>query len=117
MDKMGQLARHPSVVERLEDVGRSGGAMDKLLETAWCVVGAYPDRFGAEAEAGFLRSQGVSAIVQVIGDFPGHDRGSRILVPAPLGHRAAWLLKLAPVSEAELTYLATRELPSSEGCR
>jgi hypothetical protein len=77
----------------------------------WCVLGTYPDRFTAEADAGFLRSERVAAKVEVIGDFPGQERGARLWVDAALEHRARWLLKLGAVSEAELEYLATGKLP------
>ena len=79
----------------------------------WCVLETYADRFAAEADAGFLRSEGVAARVEVLSDFPGQDRGTRLWVDAALAHRARWLLKLGAVSEAELDYLATGKFPSS----
>jgi hypothetical protein len=36
-----------------------------------------------------------------------------VQVPTQLLHRARWLLDSAKVSESELTYLATRELPDN----
>jgi hypothetical protein len=77
----------------------------------WCVLDTYADRFAAEADAGFLRSEMVAAKVEVVSDFPGQDRGARLWVDAALAHRARWLLKLSTVSDAELEYLATGKLP------
>ena len=79
----------------------------------WCVLDTYADRFAAEADAGYLRSESVAAKVEVVSDFPGQDRGARLWVDAALAHRARWLLKLSTVSEAELEYLATGKLPGS----
>lgn len=76
----------------------------------WCELTEYPDRWAAEVDAGYLRSGGVAATVIVIDNFPGHGR-SRLMVDAALEHRARWLLKFPPVSEAELEYLATGEFP------
>lgn len=79
----------------------------------WCVLDTYADRFAAEADAGYLRSEMVAAKVEVVSDFPGQERGAQLWVDAALAHRARWLLKLSTVSEAELEYLATGKLPSS----
>lgn len=79
----------------------------------WCVLETYADRFSAEADAGYLRSEMVAAKVEVVSDFPGQDRGAQLWVDAALAHRARWLLKLSTVSEAELEYLATGKLPTS----
>jgi len=77
----------------------------------WCVLDTYLDHLGAEADAGYLRSEMVPAKVEVISDFAGLDR-ARLWVDAELVHRARWLLKLGTVSEAELEYLATGKLPN-----
>jgi hypothetical protein len=79
----------------------------------WCVLDTYADRFAAEVDAGYLRSEMVAAKVEVVSDFPGQDRGAQLWVDAALAHRARWLLKLNTVSEAELEYLATGKLPNS----
>lgn len=87
--------------------------MDPIEPNEWCVLGMYADRFTAEADAGFLRGERIAARVEVISDFPGQDRGTRLLVDAALAHRARWLLKLGTVSDAELEYLATGKLPNA----
>lgn len=79
----------------------------------WCVLDTYADRFAAEADAGYLRSESVAAKVEAVSDFPGQDFGARLWVDAALAHRARWLLKLGTVSDAELEYLATGKLPGS----
>jgi hypothetical protein len=79
----------------------------------WCVLDTYADRFAAEVDAGYLRSELVAARVEIVADFPGQDQGARLWVDAALAHRARWLLKLGTVSEAELEYLATGKLPTS----
>ena len=76
----------------------------------WRELAEYPDRSSAELDAGYLRSGGVAARVVGFDSFPGHGR-CRILVDASLEHRACWLLKDPPVSEAELEFLATGEFP------
>ena len=73
----------------------------------WSLLDTYGDRFAAEADAGYLRSEQVAAKVEVVSDFPGQDRGAKLWVDAGLAHRARWLLKLNTVSDAELEYLAT----------
>jgi hypothetical protein len=80
----------------------------------WCLLETYADRFAAEADAGYLRSEQVAAKVEVMSDFPGQYGGAQLWVDATLAHRARWLLKLGTVSEAELEYLATGKLPDGE---
>jgi hypothetical protein len=81
----------------------------------WCVLDTYPDRISAEIDAGFLNGSGVAARVDSISDFPGQERGARLIVDSTLAHRARWLLKLGPISEAELEFLATGKLPDAKG--
>ena len=81
----------------------------------WCVLDTYPDRIAAEIDAGFLNGSGVAARVENVSDFPGQERGARLVVDARLAHRARWLLKLEAVSEAELEFLATGKLPETKG--
>jgi hypothetical protein len=78
---------------------------------AWSTVVTYPDRLSAEAVLGLLTGGGVAC--QIISDehLPGLASFFSIIVPTELLHRARWLLQDSQVSESELTYLATRELP------
>lgn len=86
-------------------------ARESRRQIEWCELGTYPDRFAAEIDAGYLRSQEVPARVEVLSDVPGLERGAQVWVDAALLHRARWLLKLGPVSDAELEYLATGRFP------
>ena len=81
----------------------------------WCLFDTYADRYAAEADAGYLRSESVAAKVEVINDFAGQNYGAQLWVDAALAHRARWLLKLSTVSDAELEYLATGKLPAGDG--
>jgi hypothetical protein len=78
----------------------------------WCLLDTYADHIAAEADAGYLRGEQVAAKVEVISDFPGQNRGAKLWVDVGLAHRARWLLKLNTVSDAELEYLATGQLPN-----
>ena len=63
--------------------------------------------------AGLLRSEDVPA--KLIFLWPSFDTGfSMVLVPRELLHRARWVLSWPAPSEAELAFLATGELVSSE---
>jgi hypothetical protein len=84
----------------------------------WRLLQRYSSAWAAEADAAYLRAEGVAAEVQAFRDFPGTDHGASLMVDARLEHRARWLLKLEPVSEAELEFLATGTLESqAEGGR
>ena len=78
----------------------------------WRLLQKYSSAWAAEADAAYLRGEGVAAEVQAFRDIPGTDQGASLMVDATLEHRARWLLKLEPVSEAELEYLATGTLES-----
>ena len=80
----------------------------------WSLLETYPDYLAAEAEAGYLRSEGIAARVRVIRDIPGLDRCAELLVDAAAAHRARGLLKQPRVSEAELEYLATGKPPEEK---
>ena len=80
------------------------------MDVEWCLLDTYSSVSAAEADAAYLRSEKVAAEVQPIRDIPGAERGARLMVDAKLAHRARWLLKLEPVSEEELEYLATGTL-------
>jgi len=74
-------------------------------------LSVYTENSAAGVDACFLRSGAVPAKVIVMDNFPGHRRYS-LIVDSSLEHRARWLLKFPPVSEAELEFLATGELPA-----
>jgi|SRR5687767_12032101 hypothetical protein len=76
----------------------------------WEILKTYGTGSAAEVDAGYLRGEGVAAKVRPVGDIPGTENGAELMVDSKLAHRARWLLKLQPVSDAELEYLATGTL-------
>jgi len=78
---------------------------------AWSEVVTYPDRASAEAVLGLLLQGDVVGRITSDEALPGLGLFYSVVVPAELLHRARWLLSEAQVSDAELTYLATKELP------
>jgi hypothetical protein len=80
----------------------------------WEVLQTYGSASAAEVDAGYLRSEGVAAKVRPLGDIPGTDNGAQLMVDSMLVHRARWLLKFDPVSDAELEYLATGSLAPAQ---
>lgn len=77
----------------------------------WSEVVTLSDRISAEAVLGLLTQGDVPGRIVSDEHLPGLGLFFSVVVPAELLHRARWLLSEAQVSEAELTYLATRELP------
>ncbi len=78
------------------------------------VVAEFADRASAEAIAGLLRSESVPARVHSNEPLPGLTEGYRVMVNSSLAHRARAVLSQPQVSDAELDYLATRELPPED---
>ena len=62
------------------------------MSDEWQVFAYYNDQASAEAIAGLLRAEGVTAIVSGDQPIPGLAAGFRVLVPARLMHRARWIL-------------------------
>ena len=73
------------------------------------------DHLAAEVLANLLRAESVPAVVRNLADLPGLEQGAEVLVPAQLLHRAKWIIAQPNPSDAELTYLATGELPLPDG--
>lgn len=78
----------------------------------WRQFARYPNYLAAHIVAGLLENEGVPAVVESSGVFPGADT-SAIWVPKELLHRARWILALSPPSDAELLFLATGELEAA----
>jgi hypothetical protein len=78
---------------------------------AWAEVVTYSDRASAEALIGLLAQSGIVARISSDEAVPGLGLFFSVVVPAEFLHRARWLLSETQVSEPELTYLATHELP------
>jgi len=71
-----------------------------------------PDHLAAEVVAGQLRAESVPVYIQDEAAIPGLVRSSRIFVPENFMHRAKWVLAQAPLSEAELEWLALAPSPA-----
>ncbi len=80
----------------------------------WCVIREFPNYAGAEIMKSLLEASGVPTKIIPSDRITSFYTGVRVLVCASLVHRAKWLLNNADFSEAELNYLATRELPSAK---
>jgi len=76
----------------------------------WEGVAVFSDTISAEAAAQLLRSEGVETRVVADSAILGEARRCELQVPALLAHKARWLLRETPVSDAELDYLATGKL-------
>ena len=77
----------------------------------WSVVATFGDPISAEALVGLLESEKLPCRVDRNEAIPGLSTGFSVLVRTELLRRAQWIRAQAPVSEEELTYLATGELP------
>lgn len=77
----------------------------------WSEIVTYPDRVSAEVVLGLLAQGDVPGRIVSDEHIPGLGLFFSVVVPAELVHRARWLLSEAQVSESELTYWATKELP------
>lgn len=77
----------------------------------WSEVVTYADRASAEVVLALLAQADVPGRIVSDEHLPGLGLFFSVVVPAELLHRARWLLSEAQVSESELTYLATKELP------
>jgi hypothetical protein len=80
----------------------------------WRRFALYPNPVAAHIVAERLRTDGVPAYVATMGTYPDADN-AEIWVPRQLLHRARWVLAWAPPTDAELTFLATGELPGDGG--
>ncbi len=82
------------------------------MSNTWQVFATFPDVASAEVTAGLLRGEDVPVEMTVDEPIPGLINSVRLSVPADLMHRAKWLTSQAPLTEAELTFLATGKLES-----
>lgn len=76
---------------------------------------ACDDELSALALQQRLELEGVATVLRTDTTLLGVARRCTLYVAPDLLHRAQWLLKTPPVSDAELEYLATGALP--EGSR
>ena len=86
-----------------------------MPDQSWSSVVTYSDRISAEAVLPILEDGAVPSRITSDETLPGLASFFSVEVPAELLHRARWLLDSAKVSDSELTYLATQELPGGSG--
>ncbi len=78
----------------------------------WSEIASFGDPISAEALVGLLESEKVPCHIDSNEIVPGLGTRFAVLVPAELVHRANWVRnQAAHVTEQELTYLATGQLP------
>jgi hypothetical protein len=82
----------------------------------WVRFARYHNDLEARIVAGNLIANGVPSVVEPVGQFPG-IMSCAIWVPRALAHRARWILSWLPLTDAELTFLATGELASEAEVR
>lgn len=71
----------------------------------------YSDRISAAGVLPILEDGVVPCRISSDETLPGLASFFSVEVPSELLHRARWLLDSAKVSDSELVYLATKELP------
>ena len=86
-----------------------------LQQPSWVRVAEYSDRLSAEGVLGLLTGADIPAYIASNEHVPGLGTSFAVLVPSELLWRAHWILRAVQVSERELTYLATGELPETTG--
>jgi hypothetical protein len=82
-----------------------------VSEDSWSVVARFPDSLSAEPLAGLLQSEGLACQIVRNETLPGLVTDVAVLVPTTMLHRAQGILSQSRVSDEELSYLATGELP------
>ena len=82
-----------------------------MPDLGWSSVVTYSDRISAEAVLPILEDGAVPCRITSDETLPGLASFFSVEVPSELLHRARWLLDSAKVSDSELAYLATKELP------
>lgn len=81
-----------------------------IRERGWECFAIYRDELAAGVVVQYLRRNDCPA--QLTGSAGAAlQPGVRVMVPGELIHRAKWLWAQADLTEAELQYLATGELP------
>jgi hypothetical protein len=79
----------------------------------WSIVASFGDPISAQALSGLLQSESMPCMVISNAAVPGLGTEFSVLVPTPELHRANLIREQNRVSDEELTYLATGELPGS----
>ena len=86
-----------------------------MSATDWSIVATFGDRISAQALVGLLDSEKLPCRLISNEPLPGLGTQFAVLVPQELLRQATRLREEVRVSEQELTYLATGELPGESG--
>lgn len=78
---------------------------------SWALLEACPDPISAQVLLGRLQVEGIPARVSTLSPIPGLEQNAEVQVPPQWLARARQCLASPPVSEEELTELATHAAP------
>ena len=81
-----------------------------MSDSSWQLLVTVFDTISAQLLTDRLNGEGVPTRMRSDDPLFGVARSCQILVPAELMHRARWVLSSDPLSENELSYLATGKL-------
>jgi hypothetical protein len=84
-----------------------------MAHSGWSIVARFGDQICAQALFGLLESENLPCYFASNGAVPGLGTEFAILVPTELLARAQRIREQSQVSEEELTFLATGELPDT----
>jgi hypothetical protein len=84
-----------------------------VSQSRWSVVARFGDPISAQALFGLLESEKLPCYFASNGAVPGLGTEFAVLVPTELLARAQRIRAQSQVSEEELTFLATGELPDA----
>jgi hypothetical protein len=85
-----------------------------MSDEKWELFAIFPDRLEADRISTFFQSSGVPAYVDHGALGVGLEGEFKVFVATELAHRARWLNSLPEITDAELDFLATGRLPSSD---
>jgi len=84
-----------------------------MPQSGWSIVARFGDQISAQALFGLLESENLPCYVASNAAVPGLGTEFAVLVPTELLARAQRIRAQSQVSEEELTFLATGELPDA----
>ncbi len=79
----------------------------------WEVLLTLEDEGSAQALAELLVKEGVPASVEVQAPVPGLVENVRLVVRSDMAHRARWILNSSKLTDEELEFAATGQLPEA----
>jgi hypothetical protein len=85
-----------------------------IEEKPWERFKSFADAPSAVAAAAYLEQNGVPSRVEAGSPNVDFSPAAFVLVPGHLAHRARWVWAQSDLTETELQYLATGELPGGD---